>query len=161
MNYYFKAFQNYATFSGRARRSEFWYFFLFHVIALGVLGGINGLTGSALPYTIYALAALIPYFAVATRRMHDIGKSGWFLMIPIYNIVLLFTEGDQGSNIYGADPKPTTSLEKSNVTVIPTQHSDPSYNLNDLGKLHELFKAGAITQEEFDQQKQKVLKKAA
>ena len=51
------------------------------------------------------MAVLIPGIAVAVRRMHDVGKSGWFALIPIYNIILALSEGDQGDNAYGPDPK--------------------------------------------------------
>jgi len=54
---------------------------------------------------IFELAMLIPSIAVGVRRMHDIGKSGWFLLIPIYNIVLCCRNGTSGDNKYGADPK--------------------------------------------------------
>jgi len=51
------------------------------------------------------LATLLPGIGVAIRRMHDVGKSGWFMLIPIYNLILAFTEGDKGPNEYGEDPK--------------------------------------------------------
>jgi uncharacterized membrane protein YhaH (DUF805 family) len=51
------------------------------------------------------LAIFIPSIAVGVRRMHDVGKSGWFLLIPIYNLILACTDGVQGDNEYGADPK--------------------------------------------------------
>jgi uncharacterized membrane protein YhaH (DUF805 family) len=51
------------------------------------------------------LGTLIPSIAVGVRRMHDVGKSGWFLLIPIYNLVLACTDGEQGPNQYGSDPK--------------------------------------------------------
>jgi uncharacterized membrane protein YhaH (DUF805 family) len=105
MNYYFKVLQNYATFSGRARRSEYWYFFLFNVIIAFVLGFIGGTTGTPVLSNIYTLAVLIPGIAVGVRRMHDVGKSGWFLLIPIYNLILACTDGVTGDNEYGADPK--------------------------------------------------------
>jgi len=105
MNYYFKVWQNYATFSGRARRSEYWYFFLFNVSALILLSFIGAAMGNMIFYALYALAALIPGIAVAVRRMHDVGKSGWFAIVPIYNLILVFTEGDRGENEYGPDPK--------------------------------------------------------
>jgi uncharacterized membrane protein YhaH (DUF805 family) len=105
MNYYFKVLQNYATFSGRARRSEYWYFVLFNVIIAFVLGFIGGTTGTPVLSNIYTLAVLIPGIAVGVRRMHDVGKSGWFLLIPIYNLILACTDGVTGDNEYGADPK--------------------------------------------------------
>jgi uncharacterized membrane protein YhaH (DUF805 family) len=102
MNYYFKVLQNYATFSGRARRSEYWYFFLFNTIIFLVLADLDDLISR-----IYRLAVLIPSIAVAVRRMHDVGKSGWFVLVPIYNFILVCTNGVQGDNEYGADPKAT------------------------------------------------------
>ena len=105
MNYYLKVLQNYATFSGRARRSEYWYFFLFNVIISFILGFVGGMMGSTILSNIYSLAVLIPGIAVGVRRMHDVGKSGWFLLIPIYNLILALTEGTKGDNEYGADPK--------------------------------------------------------
>jgi uncharacterized membrane protein YhaH (DUF805 family) len=105
MNYYLKVLQNYATFGGRARRSEYWYFALFNVIIAFVLGFIGGMMGTTVLSNIYSLAVLIPGIAVGVRRMHDVGKSGWFLLIPIYNLILACTEGTKGENKYGADPK--------------------------------------------------------
>ncbi len=55
--------------------------------------------------TIYSLAVFIPSIAVAVRRMHDVGKSGWFILIPIYNLILACTNGESGENKYGTDPK--------------------------------------------------------
>ncbi len=111
MNWYLTVLKKYATFSGRARRKEYWMFVLFNIIfsiIISVIDGIisggnyekNGIIG-----TIYSLALLIPSLAVAVRRMHDVGKSGWFILIPIYNFILAVTEGDSGSNEYGNDPK--------------------------------------------------------
>lgn len=54
---------------------------------------------------LYSFAVLIPGIAVAVRRMHDVGKSGWFILIPIYNLILAFTEGEKGNNEYAMDPK--------------------------------------------------------
>ena len=105
MNYYLKVLQNYATFSGRARRSEYWYFVLVNVIISVVFGFVGGLIQVPQLANIYTLAVLIPSIAVGVRRMHDVGKSGWFLLIPIYNLILACTDGVQGDNEYGTDPK--------------------------------------------------------
>jgi uncharacterized membrane protein YhaH (DUF805 family) len=107
MNYYLKVLQNYATFNGRARRSEYWYFFLFNIIISFVVGFICGILEIPQLANVYSLALLVPSIAVGVRRMHDVGKSGWFILIPIYNLVLACTEGTQGENEYGADPKAT------------------------------------------------------
>ena len=114
MNYYLKVLKNYVNFDGRARRSEYWYFFLFNVIIAFVLGFVGGLLDTKLFSTIYSLAVLIPGVAVAIRRMHDVGKSGWYCLIPIYNIILCCTEGDRGVNEYGPDPKNENEFEPSN-----------------------------------------------
>jgi len=111
MEYYFQAFRQYADFGGRARRKEYWMFFLFHVIVLIILQIIAIKTGMAYLYTIYALGALIPGFAVGIRRMHDTGHSGWYIIIPIYNLILACTDSQDGDNEWGPNPKDDTILE--------------------------------------------------
>lgn len=105
MNYYLAVLQNFANFSGRARRSEYWYFVLFNAIFSFVLGFAGGLVHFPLLSTIYSVVMIIPSIAVGVRRMHDVGKSGWFLLIPIYNFVLAVTEGEATDNAYGPNPK--------------------------------------------------------
>ena len=113
IKYYLNAFQNYANFSGRARRAEYWYFLLAHYIVLLILGvAFAPLAG------IYYLGALIPLIAVGVRRMHDTGKSGWFLLIPFYNLILLFSAGDEGVNEYGPDPKNPDSGASFNTDTL-------------------------------------------
>ena len=108
MKYYLKVLKQYAVFDGRATRKEFWMFFLFNVIIIYVLGFIGGFMNISFISNIYSLAVLIPGIAVGIRRMHDVGKSGWFILIPIYNFVLAVTDGNTGSNEYGDDPKEMT-----------------------------------------------------
>jgi len=100
MKYYFEVLKKYAVFSGRARRKEFWMFFLFNVIIGSVLSLVSNFLGG-----IYQLAILIPITAVGVRRMHDVNKSGWYLVIPIYSLILACTDGTKGDNKYGPDPK--------------------------------------------------------
>lgn len=109
MNYFLDALKNkYAQFSGRARRAEYWQFFL---INIGISIAVNILvraTGSGIIATLgglISLALLIPGLAVAVRRMHDVDKDWWYILIPIYNLILACTEGTKGPNQYGADPK--------------------------------------------------------
>ena len=104
MKFYLKVLQNYATFKGRASRSEYWYFVLFNVIFSIVLGFVSGIVDLPILYTIYSLVLLIPSIAVAVRRMHDVGKSGWFILIPIYDLILACTQGVKGENEYGTEP---------------------------------------------------------
>lgn len=97
--------QKYADFNGRARRSEFWYFFLFNFI-VNIIGEIiDAALGNQIIGIVLGLAILVPGIAVAVRRMHDVGKSGWFVLIPIYNIILACTDSQPGSNEYGPNPK--------------------------------------------------------
>lgn len=110
---------NYANFNGRARRSEYWYFTLMNIIIaviLAVIDSVAGLTFGGLTSgpigTLYSLAVFIPGLAVLVRRLHDVGKSGWFffiILIPlvgvIWLLVLLCTDGEKGTNQYGSDPK--------------------------------------------------------
>jgi uncharacterized membrane protein YhaH (DUF805 family) len=105
MNYYLNVWKNFANFSGRARRSEYWYFVLFNIIIAVILGQIAVLIEFPWLVTIYYLAILIPSIAVGVRRMHDVGKSGWYLLIPIYSFILAVSEGTRGNNEYGLDPK--------------------------------------------------------
>ncbi len=69
------------------------------------IGFVSGLIQMPIIATIYSVAVLIPGISVAVRRMHDVGKSGWFVLIPIYNIILACTNGNTGDNEYGEDPK--------------------------------------------------------
>lgn len=106
--------KKYAVFSGRARRKEYWMFFLFNLVVafvigfvLGFIGGVLGI-GTALSdpaSTIYALAILVPSIAVAVRRMHDTGRSGWWILLPIVNLVFLCSDSQPGENKYGPNPK--------------------------------------------------------
>ena len=108
MNYYLKVLKNYAKFNGRARRKEYWFFFLINTLISAVFITISldpKLSEVVIFSGVYSLAVLIPSIAVAVRRMHDVGKSGWFLLIPIYNLILALTEGEKGENQYGSDPK--------------------------------------------------------
>ncbi len=104
--------ENYANFNGRARRREYWMFILGSFIISTIFQIIDKVAGltfgvgeTGILGLIYSLVVAIPTIAVAIRRMHDVNKSGWFILIPIYNIFLLATEGEKGPNQYGADPK--------------------------------------------------------
>jgi len=105
MNYYLQVLKNYAQFNGRARRSEYWYFVLFSTIVSVGLTALDLVLGTGFLNSLYSLAVLIPSIAVGIRRMHDVDKSGWFILIPIYNLILACTEGTKGDNEYGPDPK--------------------------------------------------------
>ncbi len=103
-------FNNYVTFSGRAARSEFWYWMLFSFIANLVAGIVDGILGLGLVGLLVSLALFLPGIAVSARRLHDIDRSGWWLLIAftIIGIILLIvwdcTKGTTGANSFGADP---------------------------------------------------------
>ena len=119
MNWYIQVLKNYAQFTGRARRSEYWYFALFNAIFMALAMGLDNVLGTTmypLPYGyvyfIYALVVLIPGLAVCVRRLHDVGKSGWMALIclipivgAIWLLVLLFTDSQAQSNKWGENPK--------------------------------------------------------
>ena len=119
MNWYLKVLNDFRDFSGRARRKEYWMFIVFNIIFVAlaarlddILGLYNYEYGSGPINGIYSLIILIPSIAVAVRRLHDIGKSGWMLLVVfipligvIWLIVLFVREGDLGPNEYGPNPK--------------------------------------------------------
>jgi len=105
MKYYLHVLQNYANFNGRARRKEYWMFQLFNAIFAYSLMFIDLALELGFLNLVYSLAVLIPGIAVGVRRMHDVNKSGWFILIPFYNLYLAVSNGDSGANQYGADPK--------------------------------------------------------
>ncbi len=108
--WYGYTFSKYATFAGRARRTEYWYFALLNTIATIALAIAFG--DESAPSLIFSLVLLLPNIAVGTRRLHDIGRSGWWQLIwlvPIIGwivlIVFFATNGQSGDNQYGPDPK--------------------------------------------------------
>lgn len=101
--YYFKPFQNCTHFNGRATRSEFWFFLLFNFIIAFVLRSIGGMIKFTSLGNIYSLFVLLPAITLGARRMHDVNKRNWYLLIPIYNLILACKEGTNGTNQYGVD----------------------------------------------------------
>ena len=116
MNWYINAFKKYATFHGRARREEFWTFTLLNSLISIFVGFIDFLLIKTqffgLFSLVYGLLILLPSFAVAVRRLHDSGRSGWWLLVGlvpyigvIVGIVFMFLDSDPGTNQYGPNPK--------------------------------------------------------
>src|SRR5687768_6566734 len=114
MKWFIQALKKYAVFDGRAQRKEYWMFFLFSMIfafAIGLVLGVIELTleiGTALSdpaSIIYNLVMLVPSFAVGARRMHDLGRSGWWILFPLVNLVFLCLDSEPGENKYGPNPK--------------------------------------------------------
>ncbi len=119
MHWYLKVLKHYRQFTGRAQRAEFWYFTLFNlliIIALAIVDTLIGTysveTGYGLLSGLYMLGVLLPGIAVAVRRLHDTGRSGWWyllVLIPLIGaLVLIFffvKDSQPGENQYGPNPK--------------------------------------------------------
>ena len=113
MDWYVAVLKKYAVFEGRARRKEYWMFFLFNIIiavVLGILQRASGVFG--IISMLYSLAVLVPSIAVGVRRLHDTDRSGWWLLIglvPLVGVIILIVffvqPGKAGQNQYGSDPK--------------------------------------------------------
>ena len=125
MHWYIDVLRKYTVFSGRARRKEFWMFFLFSAlisIFLAVIDEFMGwkfeMGGDNLGFlsTLYYIAVVIPYLAVVFRRLHDTDRSGWWVLIafiPIVGVIVLLVflvqDGTRGDNRFGPDPKTETA----------------------------------------------------
>ena len=123
MNWYLHVLKNYATFSGRARRKEYWMFFLISALISIVLTRLDILLGTySVEYEaglfsgLYSLLILIPSIAVVVRRLHDTDRSGWWILIsliPLIGVIVLFVficlDSQPGTNRFGANPKEAAS----------------------------------------------------
>ena len=126
MDWYLKVMRQYADFSGRARRMEYWMFAVINLVITFVLAGVGigimaamGSTDHAgfgvlflAPVFLYALVIIIPSLAVTVRRLHDTGRSGWWYFIglvpvvgPIILLVFYFSASQPGPNAWGPNPK--------------------------------------------------------
>ncbi len=138
MNWYREVLQKYATFTGRARRAEFWWFVLINFLIATVIAlfermlGISDGTNPGFISSLYSLAVLLPSIAGGGRRLHDTGRSGWWMLlavIPIANIALLvffIMEGTAGPNAYGPDPKLGAGAPQQVSQVPASWLADPS-----------------------------------
>ena len=120
MNWYLEAFRRFGDFKGRSRRKEYWYFFLFNLLASWLFLFIDYILGTystesmiGLVNVAYSLVALIPGLSVSVRRLHDTGRTGWWMLInfiPVIGwivfIVFMVFDSDPAANKYGPCPKP-------------------------------------------------------
>lgn len=126
--WYPEVLKKYAVFGGRAHRREYWFFTLINLLIYIALVLVEDQRVLA---TIYSLAVLIPSIAVAVRRLHDTGRSGWWVLlglVPILNIVLivfLALDGQRGPNEYGPDPKGEEFAFESGRTPPPDAPPPP------------------------------------
>ncbi len=118
MSWWLSAMKKYVDFSGRARRKEYWMFILFNLIfafvtiVLDGLLGINDSQGIGVFYSLFSLVILLPTLSVTVRRLHDVGKSGWWIFISVipfigglWLLILTLTDGQPGANRFGENPK--------------------------------------------------------
>lgn len=122
MEWFMKALRQYAVFTGRARRKEYWFFVLFYILIAIGLGFIDSMLGLGseeygLLSGLFGLAMLLPALGVAVRRMHDTGRSGWWVLVSLIPFIgwLIFIwfatrDGEPGPNAYGPDPKTEATL---------------------------------------------------
>ena len=119
MNWFFEALRKFAKFSGRSRRSEYWYFTLVYLILaiiLSVLDMATGLydesIGIGVLSAIFAIAMILPSLSVSVRRLHDTNRSGWWLLIAlvpllgaIVLLIFMVLDSEAGANRFGPNPK--------------------------------------------------------
>ena len=130
MNWYLDAFKKkYADFSGRARRTEYWMFMLFHILIIFLLAFLSGILSelqleyiSLILLVIYVLLSVIPTLAITIRRLHDTGKSGWYYLLSfipyIGGIILLIfvvQDSEYVYNKWGANPKAPSTDEINEI----------------------------------------------
>ncbi len=115
IRYYKEVLNKYATFTGRARRSEYWYFALANFL-ISILLGLFGDLGKLVNF-VYSLAVIVPSLAVGARRLHDTNRSGWWLLlilIPIVGwiwLIILMVLDSAPDNQYGPNPKGTMAAQ--------------------------------------------------
>lgn len=108
--------RKYVDANGRALRSEYWYFYLFLILGVIITSILDSLTGLFVFTLIFYLAMILPMLMVTIRRLHDVGKSGWWILIslvPIVSLILLYwmiIEGDKGDNEFGPHPLGATDV---------------------------------------------------
>ena len=113
MNWYVDVLKKYAVFSGRARRKEYWMFFLINFVIAIALSIVDTVAGtSPVIYGLYVLATFLPNLGVTVRRLHDTDRSGWWVLIGViplvgFIILLVFlaSDGKPGENKWGLNPK--------------------------------------------------------
>ena len=145
-------FKKYFVFEGRAKESEFWYFFLFQLIG-------SLLTYAILPvlYIVFQLVIFFPYLAVGCRRLHDINKSGFWQLISLTGIGLILliiwwaTDGTTQVKSSNTDKSRTPNITKKTKS----KRSDLTDELEDL---QELYEEGTLSEEQFKKAKNKLLK---
>lgn len=112
MEHFLSVVKQYANFNGRARRQEFWMYYLFYIIFYIGVAIIDNVLGLGFLTLIYMLALFVPTISVAARRLHDTGRTGWWQLIgiiPLIGVIVLIIfwvqDSHAGENQYGPNPK--------------------------------------------------------
>ena len=146
-------FSNYFNFNGRSSRSEFWWFELF-AVGLSILGSVwdasmGDTSGSGMMYLLFTAATFFPIIAVGARRLHDVGKSGWWQLISLTGIGVILLIAWWAS-------KPISGSYSKKIKTEKT--SSKSKLAEELRELKELYNDGTLSKEEFTKAKNKLLK---
>ena len=142
-------FKKYFVFEGRASKSEFWYFFLFYTVGYLLIDLVARYSQTPALLTVAAIMAygtIIPMISSGCRRLHDTNKSGWWQLIPIYNLILWAGDSSTGSN------KSTNYVEASSSRSVKNDLTD------ELEELQELYEDGTLSESQFKKAKNKLLK---
>ena len=140
-------FKKYFVFEGRAKQSEFWYFFLFQIGCGFITGFINPILAN-----VVGLIFIIPALSVGCRRLHDINKSGWWQWILFTGIGLILLIIWWASE--GTTQRNSSSTDNSSVSKV-TKKNDLT---DELEELQELYEDGTLSEEQFKKAKNKLLK---
>ena len=144
--------RKYFVFDGRASKSEFWYFFLVYTVGNALLSVIAETTKSPLLLILSAIVTfgtIIPMISVGCRRMHDINQSGWWQLIPLYNLYLWVQDASEG----------ISKKQSTNYKYEATQNTNDKNDITDeLEELEELYKDGTLSEAQFKKAKKKLLK---
>lgn len=121
MDYYLDAFRNYFTFSGRATRTAYWIFTLIHIVISIALVGLGTVTGLIFLGALYNLVMIIPNLSYGARRLHDMGRSGWWQLLYILPIIgplillVMLVMPSKDDNKFGPNPHKTDNSEQGTV----------------------------------------------
>ena len=146
--------KKYAVFEGRASKSEFWPFFLIYVIASVILDFSFAANQSyiiGICHVIVSLGGALPMLAASCRRLHDINKSGWWQLIPIYNLILWTQDSSSGTS-------QSRSSRSRDYSEAPRSRSGKNDLTDELEELQELYEDGTLSEAQFKKAKKKLLK---
>ena len=157
----------YATFRGRASRSEYWWFFLFYLLmnwATLIVDQVLISNGAAYGFTslMLGLGLFLPSIAVMVRRLHDTGRSGWWYFIVLTVVGIPFfiywtaKQGDLEKNKYDTDSN-SNNVAQDSQSLSDAKKSISSDQLDLIAKLHDMKEKGIISEEEFQQKKSSLL----